>query len=455
MPPAAANRRPLSWIDIVRLGLVQSALGAIVMLVTSLLNRVMVVEYAMLAAIPAGLVAFHYVVQLSRPYWGHGSDRGGARTPWIVGGMGCLALGALLATNAVLISPALPVLAVLLAVLAYAMIGAGVGASGTSLLAFLASGVTPRRRPAAAATTWIMMIAGIIVSAAAAGQLLEPFSPERLALVVGGVVLAAFLLTLAATRGVEARTARVASADDETLQQVPGLAPEPASFRAALAENLANPATALFTVFVFVSMVAYSMQDMILEPFAGLVFDYTPGQSTQLASVQHMGVLLGMVLVGLCASAFGGGTAERMRLWVVGGCIGSAAAIGALGLAALSGGDWPLGPTVFALGFANGVFAVSAIGAMMSLAGAGRSGREGIRMGLWGASQALAFAIGGFLGAVAADLGRSALASDGHAFGLVFAGEALLFLVAAAIALRMGNSLAAARARTFGQEMVA
>jgi BCD family chlorophyll transporter-like MFS transporter len=53
---------PLGWLGIVRLGLVQSAIGAIVMLATSLLNRVMVVEYALPAALPAGLVAWHYAV---------------------------------------------------------------------------------------------------------------------------------------------------------------------------------------------------------------------------------------------------------------------------------------------------------------------------------------------------------------------------------------------------------
>ena len=90
----------LGWLQIVRLGLVQASIGAIVMLTTSLLNRVMVVEYALVAAIPAGLVAWHYAVQLSRPIWGHGSDRGGVRTPWIRGGMALLALGAMLAVNA-------------------------------------------------------------------------------------------------------------------------------------------------------------------------------------------------------------------------------------------------------------------------------------------------------------------------------------------------------------------
>ena len=67
--------KPLGWPGIVRLGLVQSAIGALAVLATSLLNRVMVVEYALPAALPAGLVAWHYAVQLSRPAWGHGSDR--------------------------------------------------------------------------------------------------------------------------------------------------------------------------------------------------------------------------------------------------------------------------------------------------------------------------------------------------------------------------------------------
>jgi BCD family chlorophyll transporter-like MFS transporter len=121
---------PLGWIGIARLGLVQAAIGAIVMLSTSLLNRVMVVELGLAAAIPAGLVAWHYAVQLSRPLWGHGSDRGRRRTPWIVGGMGVLALGALLAVDAAVLIPSAPVTGHLLAALGFTLIGAGVGASG-------------------------------------------------------------------------------------------------------------------------------------------------------------------------------------------------------------------------------------------------------------------------------------------------------------------------------------
>ena len=41
---------------------------------------------------PGALVGFHYAIQMTRPRWGHGSDRGGRRTPWIVGGMAVLDL---------------------------------------------------------------------------------------------------------------------------------------------------------------------------------------------------------------------------------------------------------------------------------------------------------------------------------------------------------------------------
>ena len=56
----SAARRALT---IVRLGLVQAAIGAVVVLMTSTLNRVMVVELGLPAAVPGGLVALHFAVQ--------------------------------------------------------------------------------------------------------------------------------------------------------------------------------------------------------------------------------------------------------------------------------------------------------------------------------------------------------------------------------------------------------
>ena len=77
----------LSWLSIIRLGLVQMCLGAVVVLMTSTLNRLMVVELSLAATIPGALVAIHYLVQISRPKWGFISDVQGNRTKWIILGM--------------------------------------------------------------------------------------------------------------------------------------------------------------------------------------------------------------------------------------------------------------------------------------------------------------------------------------------------------------------------------
>jgi BCD family chlorophyll transporter-like MFS transporter len=248
-----------------------------------------------------------------------------------------------------------------------------------------------------------------------------------LALVVSGVSGIGFILTLFAVWGAEKETATSRDADSPVLARR-------ASFRDVLAEIKNDPVSRRFTVFVFVSMLAYSAQELILEPFAGLVFRMSPGQSAQLSGVQHGGVLLGMILVGVLGSRFGERKSLWMRRWTIAGCVGSAVALGGLAMASVVGLAWPLAPTVFALGFANGLFAVSAIGSMMGLAGAGRESREGVRMGVWGAAQAGAFAIGGFLGAVGVGVLRDEFHQAAPAFLFVFCTEAVVFLISALLA---------------------
>jgi len=412
----------LSWVSIFRLGLVQTALGAIVVLATSTLNRVMVVELALPAMLPGALVGFHYAVQMLRPRWGFGSDAGGRRTPWILGGMAVLAGGGYLAALGTVWMGEAFWLGLSVTVAAFGLIGVGVGAAGTSLLALLATTVAPSRRAAAATIVWLMMIAGFVVTATSAGALLDPFSSARLLAVVGGIAVIAVLLSVVAVWGIEAGAAR--------LREGPPAAK--ADFRAVLREVWAEDKARNFTIFVFVSMLAYSWQDLILEPFAGHVFGMTPGQSTALAGMQHSGTFVGMLLVGVGASGLKVGS---MKFWTVAGCLGSAAALGWITLAGLRG--LALEPAVFALGFGNGTFAVAAIASMMGLASEGAEGREGTRMGLWGAAQAIAFGLGGFAGAMGADVARALIADPAAAYGIVFLAEAALFLVSAALALRI------------------
>lgn len=427
------DTKGFSWLSIVRIGLVQACLGAFVMLSSTVLNRLMVVEFALAAAIPAGLVAWHYAVQLTRPLFGHGADSGRRRTPWIVGGMVVLAGASVLATQATLMMASNAAIGFGLAVLAYTLIGAGVGASGTSALALLASSVAPRRRAAAAALTWIMMIAGIVVSAITVGELIKPFTPERLMIVASGLALVGVVVTMLATFRLE--TGQHVFAETAKDEPVP-------DFRAAIAEIMGEPAARRFTIFIFVSMIAFSMQDLILEPFAGLVFAMTPGESTQLGGQHQGGILIGMIVAGIGGSAFVGKLPSDLRIWIVAGCLASAAGLAGLAMAAMAGPGWPLGINVFVLGLGNGVFAVASIGAMMGLAGAGEKTREGVRMGVWGASQAIAFGLGGLIGAIGVDIARKVQAHDGSAFQIIFAIEAALFVLAAILAVRAAGKSA-------------
>ncbi|MEM9330361.1 MAG: BCD family MFS transporter [Pseudomonadota bacterium] len=417
----------LSWIGIIRLGLVQTALGAIVVLTTSTLNRIIVVEYALPAVLPGALVGFHYAVQMTRPRWGYGSDVGGRRTPWIIGGMAVLAVGGFLAALATAIMGVYFTTGFLLSLFAFLLIGLGVGASGTSLLTLLATRVGERRRPAAASIVWIMMIAGFVVTAIVAGSQLDPYSPTRLVMVSGTVSVVAFVLAVLAVAGLE-------GPGNTGVEPSSAKPKEKPDFRQAFFDVWREPRARQFTIFVFVSMLAYSAQDLILEPFAGLVFGFTPGESTKLAGVQNGGVMAGMILVAIAGSAIGGKRFGSMRLWAVGGCLASALAFVGLAMAGSYPETWPLRANVFFLGMANGAFAVAAIGSMMGLANHGAQRREGTRMGLWGAAQAVAFGLGGFLGTVAVDVARALIGSPPSAYMVVFAGEAVLFVLSAIIA---------------------
>ena len=420
---------PLGWPGIVRLGLVQAALGSVVVLATSTLNRVMVVELALPAIVPGALVALHYGVQVLRPRMGFGSDMGGRRTPWIVGGMAVLAAGGVAAAASTALMATHFVPGLLLAIASFAVVGLGVGAAGTSVLTLMAARTEASRRGPAATILWLLMILGIVVTSATASHLLDPFSPTRLTAVTAAVAGIAFLISVVAVLGIEgpAHAADALSRPRARAEHAP-------SFLTALREIWSEPASRRFAIFVFVSMLAYSAQEVVLEPFAGAVFHFTPGETAGLTGLLHAGVLAGMACVALSCLLARTSQARAMRAWTMGGCIASTLALGGMAAAALVGPAWPLHASVLLLGAANGAFAVSAIGAMMGLAAAGREQREGTRVGLWGAAQAIAFGAGGLFGTGLIDVTHLLFDAPALSYAAVFLTQAAVFLIAARLA---------------------
>jgi BCD family chlorophyll transporter-like MFS transporter len=346
-----------------------------------------------------------------------------------------LAAGGVLAALATALMTSHLSAGIALAVVAFCAIGLGVSAAGTTLLVLLAKLTAKERRAAAATTVWLMMIAGFAVTAIVTGKLLDPFSFERLIAITAGVGVIAIIVTALATRGIEDGAGRT----EPELEEV-----KP-SFQQALREVWSDSQARLLTIFIFVSMLAYSLQDLILEPFAGHLFAYTPGQSTALSGVHHGGAFAGMVLVGVAASLIGGRWLGSLRLWTVSGCAASALALIGIALSGFVGPEAPLRLYVVILGVANGAFSIAAISTMMSMAGHGRDGREGTRMGLWGAAQGIAFGLGGFGGTVLVDIARLVVEPVALAYALVFLVEAGLFVWATILAYRIGAGQPAAR----------
>ncbi len=433
--------RPMGWRHIVRLGLVQACLGAMVVLATSTLNRIMVVELALPALVPGLLVGFHYAIQMVRPRMGYGADRGRACTPWMLGGVTTLAIGGTLAAIGTTHMAQSYWQGLGICLLAFALIGLGVSAAGTSLLSLMSKRVPEDMRAPAATTVWVMMIMGFALTAVTVGKLIEPYSPERLIEVTAGLGVFIVAVATLALWGLEASTRPVESAPESAKMRTMQ------DFRAALATVWQDRQARLFTLFVFLSMLAYSSQVLVLEPFAGAIFGMSPGETTQLSGVHHSGVLIGMLAVAVAGSRRVAGRLGSVQAWMVGGCLLSAVAMAGLATAGMQGGNWPLKANVVLLGVANGAFSIAAIATMMRLANAGDGQSQGTRMGLWGAAQALAFGLGGVLGTALSDLAHSVVDQSGLAYASVFSMEAVMFMVSALCAVHVGRfSLAPARA---------
>jgi MFS transporter, BCD family, chlorophyll transporter len=416
---ARSATKSFGLVSVLRLGVVQACLGALVVLITATLNRVMVVELQLPAVIPGALVALHYGVQLwLRPRMGHFADQRGRLTRWIVAGMVALAIG--VASSAALL-PMLrsaPSIGYPLIICAFVLVGLGVSTAGTLLLTLLSVRVPAERHARAAATVWLCMIAGFILCTVVAGKLLEPFSFPTLLRCTAIIGTFAIVVTALALIGLDAPAS---AAVRERATATP--------FTIALRAVWADPIARRFSCFVALSMLAYSTQDLILEPFAGSVFGLTPADSTRISGVHQMGSLLGMMLTALLSTRFG-----TLAGWARWGCIASAAALLCVAASPVLGSVLVLKGALLALGLGNGVFAIGAIGSMMSLSAAGDQSQIGLRMGVFGASQAVAMAAGGLLGAGLSDILRASLHSDRLGYGAVFTLESALFLGAAVLA---------------------
>lgn len=419
------------WVSIIRFGIVQASIVSITVLPISTIPRLMIKELSLLAIAPGILIGAYYVAQGSRLPFGYRADVLGRRTPWIIGGHIVLAIAGVLTCLSVWLMSLDVVLGYVAAMLSFALVGIGVGAAGTTLFALIATTVHPVRRAPAATVVWLLMIAGLAFTAGMAGAALEPFSYARLVEVAITVSLIAVVVSTVGLWGIEARLSDPHPPEAKADRSW-------AAMRRAIDEIWHEPAARTLTIFIFASMFAFNMQELVLEPFSAAVYGYSVAESTTLGSFHRSGILIGLIIAAVSGSLLKSRPQTVVAL-AIGGCASSAALLIAIALSGFVAPAWPLQPTIAVYGISNGVFAGAAVASIFSLASVGRERREGTRMGLFGLAQAAGFGLGMLSGAIGLDLARASL-GEVSAYATVFFVEAAVFLLAATLALKLSRA---------------
>jgi len=418
---AASPELPLS--RLLRLSLFQVSVGMALVLLVGTLNRVMIVELNVPASLVAIMISLPVLFAPLRALIGFKSDThrsalGWRRVPYIwkgtliqFGGLAIMPF-ALLVLSGGGNSQQWPVwIGHAGAGLAFLLVGAGVHITQTAGLA-LATDLAPvEAQPKVVGLMYVAQLLGMMLSAVVFGALLEDFSPARLIQVIQGSAVATMALNLLALWKQETRNRALTSGQ----RQHPTFAASWDKFRQG------EHALRRLAV-VGLGTMAFSMQDVLLEPYGGQILGLDVASTTKLSATLALGGLMGF---GLASHVLGrGADAFRMSLWGV--LVGMPAFCAVIGAAPLAS------PMIFALGvwmigLGGGLFAHGTLTATMNMA---PGDQTGLALGAWGAVQATSAGVAVALGGVLRD--SVALATTPvSAYATVYSIEIVLLLATA------------------------
>ncbi len=387
---AASDDLPLG--QLLRLSLFQVSVGMATVMMLGTLNRVMIVELGVPAFVVAIMVALPVLSAPFRALLGFRSDThrsalGWKRVPyiwfgslWQFGGLAVMPFALIVLSGDQTLGPDWA--GEVLAGLAFLMTGLGVHMTQTAGLALASDRATEETRPRVVALLYVMNLLGMAVSALVLGALLTDFSNLRLIQVVQGSAVVTLLLNLVALWKQEHL---------RPMSTTERAEPRP-RFRDAWADFAKGGQAGRLLAVVALGTAAFSMQDVLLEPYGGQVLGLSVSKTTLLTALWSVGAI--------------GGFAFAAR-WLAAGMMpyrmagrGLLAGIAAFACVILAG---PMNsvPLFFlgaaTIGLGSGLFAVSTLTAAMILPVGGSAGR-GLALGAWGAAQATAGGIGIALG---------------------------------------------------------
>lgn len=399
---------------VLKLGLVRFATSLLFIVLATVLNRVLVVELMVPAALVTFSFAFQHVMTPVGLVTGYFSDAyalaGRHRAPYIWGGM--------LLSLAVL--PLFPSWALALGqdpksrallwqgIALFSVFGMGTTISATAINALLVDRIPRENRGTAMTLLWILTLGGFIAGSALVSFLFPEYDPASLQQVFVLVTLVALVLTIVGVWGVEPRH-----------QVVPDDRGDQLEFWPTLRFLFSNLQSLAFFSFLVATIFFLAIQTFLLTPFGGEVLEFSVATTSQFGIYLTYGILAAMLGVHLLMG-------ERVRrgykgILAVSLSVG-ALAFGFLSLASFSpSAVWGL-CALGLLGLSRGLYNVGLSHLTMAWA---HPLFSGIFMGLWNLMSGLALAGGEMTGGALIDWFTQATGSVAGAYGWVFLLEGL------------------------------
>ncbi|MET1414804.1 BCD family MFS transporter [Roseibium sp. HPY-6] len=397
---AASEDVPLS--RLLRLALFQVSAGCVLVLLTGTLNRVLIVELGVSVALVSAVVAIPVLAAPLRLLIGYRSDTyksvlGWRRVPYIwfgsllqFGGLAIMPFVLLLLhTQTVGPSWAGPAGAAF----AFLLTGFGLHTAQTAGLALATDIVPSEKRPRVVALLYVMLLVGMIVASVFYSIFLVDFSHKQLIQVIQGTALLTLVINVIAIWKQEARDPSRTAADRKLV-----------GFFEALSDYRKHPGTMRLLLAVALGSAAFSMQDILLEPYGGEILGMSVAQTTLLTGLWAAGTMSGFAWAAYSLNQ----GAHMYRVAARGLLIGIAAFSGII-LASPLGMDGLFFAGAVGVGLGGGLFAVCT---MLAAMGISKKADSGILVGAWSAVQATAIGVSLLLGGVIKNV-VNALAFEG------------------------------------------
>jgi BCD family chlorophyll transporter-like MFS transporter len=436
LPFADAATPDLPLPRLLRLSLIQVSVGMSLTLMVGTLNRVMIVELGVSAALVAVMISLPLIFAPFRVLIGfksdtHRSELGWRRVPYIYRGtmihFGGLAIMpfALLVLSGGGDAAHLPTwIGQAAAGLSFLLVGIGLHTTQTVGLALATDLAATEQQPKVVGLMYVMLLAGTIASAILFGFLLAEFSPARLIQVIQGSAVATIALNGIALWKQEPRR-RAGAAP---------LAHEP-SFAEAWTHFIGLDRSLPRLIAIGCGTMAFSMHDILLEPYGGQVLGLGVGSTTSLTALLALGGLSGF---GLASRVLARGF-DPLRMAVLGAAAGMPAFLAVI-MAAFGAPVLLFAAGTFGIGFGAGLFGHGTLTATMRLA---PPDRVGLALGAWGAVQASAAGLAVALGGTVRDIAGALAARAGHGpavgYDVVYGIEILLLLTTVALMVPLIN----------------